>query len=344
MESVINFLEVITVLLDEKHPFPARFLHRFSDLSPVEVKELKTIWKEIEPQRRGALLTDLEEINDKDTLVNFESVALLGLKEEDPIVRGTAIRLLEKTEDRKVIPLLIALMHTDPDEKVRAEAAFALGNFVLEGELDKIPDKVYDDMMIHLLAVINGMDAPLVRRRALEAASYSCREEIPELIQKAYAEKGKEWLVTALFSMGRSADPQWEKEILKHLNAKDEDVQLEAIQAVGEIELKSAHQPLLEMLETGVEDEDLRNAIIWSLSRIGGEDARPVIEKMLEESRDDEESEFLQEALDNLAFTEDMPIKEILEIKPPQKKDLDHIIRLEDEIEEEDDLPEDDDA
>jgi hypothetical protein len=39
-----------------------------------------------------------------------------------------------------------------------------------------------------------------------------------------------------------------------------------------------------------------------------------------------------------------MPIKEILEIKPPHKKDLDHIIRLEDEIEEEDDLPEDDDS
>jgi len=343
MESFIDFLEVITALLDEEHPFPVRFLHRFSDLSLVEAKELKTIWKEIDPVRRAALLTDLEEINDKDTLVNFGSVALLGLKEADPIARGTAIRLLENTEDRKVIPLLIALMHTDPDEKVRAEAAFGLGNYVLEGELDKIPDPVYDDMMTHLLAVINGVDSPLVRRRALEAASYSCREEIPELILKAYAEKGREWLVTALFSMGRSADPQWEKEVLHHLDDQDEDVKLEAIQAVGEIELKSASQPLLDILEAGVDDEDLQNAIIWSLSKIGGEGFRPMIEKKLDESTDDEESEFLQEALDNLAFTEDMPIKEILEIKPPHKKDLEHIIRLEDEIEEEDDLPEDDD-
>jgi len=99
----------------------------------------------------------------------------------------------------------------------------------------------------------------------------------------------------------------------------------------------------MEMLETGVDDEDLRNAIIWSLSKIGGESVRPTIEKMLDESRDDEESEFLQEALDYLAFREDMPIKEILEIKPPQKKDLDHVLRLEDEIEEEDDLLKDDD-
>jgi HEAT repeat protein len=342
MESVINFLEVITALLDEEHPFPARFLHRFSDLSLAEAKDLKAIWPEIDPLRRGALLTDLEEINDKDTLVNFESVGLLGLKEADPIVRGTAIRLLENTDDRKVIPLFIALMHTDPDEKVRAEAAFALGNYVLEGELDKIPDKTYDDMMVHLMAVINGIDAPLVRRRALEAASYSCREEIPSLIQKAYNEKGKEWLITELFSMGRSADPQWEKEVLNHLKSKNVDVQIEAIQAVGEIELRSASQPLLEMLENSVEDEDLKNAVIWSLSKIGGEGVRPTLEKMLEEAPDDEEGEFLQEALDNLAFTEDMPIKEILEIKPPSKRDLDHIIRLEDEIEEEDDLPEDD--
>ena len=46
MESFIDFLEVITALLDEEHPFPVRFLHRFSDLSLVEAKELKTIWKE----------------------------------------------------------------------------------------------------------------------------------------------------------------------------------------------------------------------------------------------------------------------------------------------------------
>ena len=341
MDRVIDFLEVITALLDEEHPFSPRYLHRFSDMSPLETKQLKAVWKEIDPVRRTALLDDLEEINDRDTLVNFESVALLGLKEEDPRVRGTAIRLLENNNDRKIIPLFIALMHSDPDEKVRAEAAFALGNFVLQGDLDKIPDKDYDDLMTHLLAVINGMDTSLVRRRALEAASYSCREEISSLIKKAYTAKEKEWLASALFSMGRSADPQWENEVLKHLDAKDEDIQLEAIQAAGEIELKSAQQPLLEMLDVGIENEDLKNAIIWSLSKIGGDIVRPTIEKMLDDARDEEESEFLQEALDNLAFTGEMPIKEIMEIKPPHKKDLDHVMRLEDEIEEEDDLPED---
>jgi HEAT repeat protein len=341
MEKPIHFLEVITALVDEDHPFPARYLHRLSDLSTMDSRQLKTIWKDIDPQRRSALLSDLEEISDTDPLVNFESVAFLGLKEKDPLVRGTAIRLLENNDDRKIIPLFIALMHSDPDEKVRAEAAFALGNFVLEGELEQLSERIYNDLMAHLIAVMDGMDSPLVRRRALEAASYSSRDEITEFIKQAYNKKEKPWLMSALFSMGRSANPRWEREVLQHLGAEDEDIQLEAIQAAGEIELKPAREPLLEMMEKGIESEDLQSAVIWSLSKVGGEGVQALIQKMLEDTENDEDAEFLEEALDNLAFTEDLPIKEIMEIKTPHKKDLEHVMRLEEEIEEEDDLPED---
>lgn len=341
MEKEIYIPEVIAALLDEDHPFSPRYLHRFSDLIPVDIKALKSIWREILPERRVALLTDLEEINDHDTLVNFDNLAILALKDPLAEVRSSAIRLLDFSDDRRLVHLFIALMHSDPDEHVRAEAAFALSGFVLEGDLDQIPSTLYDELMTHLLAVINGMDSQLVKRRALEAASYSCRDELPPLIEKAYCIGTKDWIVTALFSMGRSLDPRWETRVLEQLQSEDEDILVDAVQAAGELELKSARQPLLDLLEKDIDNEDLHNAIYWSLSKIGGDTVRRILEEALDKAADDDETEFLEEALDNLAFTEDLPLKEILDVKPPKKKDLDHVINLEDEIEEEEDLHED---
>ncbi len=60
------------------------------------------------------------------------------------------------------------------------------------------------------------------------------------------------------------------------------------------------------MLEEDENDELVVNAAVWSLSQIGGEDARIYIESLIDETDDDDQVEFLEEALDNLAFTEDL--------------------------------------
>ena len=51
-------------------------------------------------------------------------------------------------------------------------------------------------------------------------------------------------------------------------------------------------------------DEDIRMASIWSLSLIGGEGVRRALEGLLKTTPDEAEVEFIEFALENLAFAE----------------------------------------
>jgi HEAT repeat protein len=49
----------------------------------------------------------------------------------------------------------------------------------------------------------------------------------------------------------------------------------------------------------------VREAAIWSLSQVGGEEARRALNRLLRKA-DEDERDFIQDALDNLDFTEEM--------------------------------------
>jgi hypothetical protein len=144
-----------------------------------------------------------------------------------------------------------------------------------------------------------------VRRRALESLGFSSRLEVPTLIESAYHREDPEWVASSLFAMGRSADDRWEDEVVSRLLSEDPRIQLAAVQSAGELGLASARPVLLALLEDE-EDDSISEAAIWSLSQIGGEDARTYIENLLDLAEDDEQTEFLEQALENLAFTEDL--------------------------------------
>ena len=61
------------------------------------------------------------------------------------------------------------------------------------------------------------------------------------------------------------------------------------------------------------------SAVIWSLSQIGGEDVRTYLENLLDQLEDDEQIAFLEEALDNLAFTEDLERFDLLAFDPDEE-------------------------
>ena len=55
-------------------------------------------------------------------------------------------------------------------------------------------------------------------------------------------------------------------------------------------------------------------ASIWSLSQIGGDGVRSALESLLESTEDDEEANQIENALENLDFTEEMNDLALLEI------------------------------
>ena len=331
------FKIVISELLDASKPFSPTNLHRFSDIDPADLAALRINWSKVDTERRVHLLEDLEDLVDTDTLVSFDDLARFAMEDPEARVRAVAIRLLWETNDLNLIPTFATMMKNDTDEMVRAGAAGALGLFVFLGELEEIEKIHYQTVYDALLAVFRGQDKPVVRRRALEALGYSSKDEVPAIIEESYASRDRDWQASALFAMGRSADERWAGHILAKLDSSDDDVQLEAVRAAGELELDKACKPIMDLLKNPSEvDFELKSAAVWSLSQIGGKGVREKLERMSENAEDEDESFFIDEALDNLDFKEGTGALGIMNVTPLIDEDHTHIVDLARENDDED--------
>ncbi len=304
-DNKIPFQKVIDELLEDKKDISRTSLQEFSDIDPASLKALFEAWPRIKTDRKRTLLAGLQSISESDTLVCFDDFARAVLADDDAQVRTQAIRLLNECDDTKLVPTFIKILKSDKDVLARAEAAFALGKYVELGELEEIPKKVQRQVEAELLAAANGEDQSIVRRNALESLGYSSRPEIIALIESASHREDPDWQATALLAMGRSSDERWEEQVLSRLMDENPRVRQAAVEAAGELRLASSRTFLFKILEDE-EDDDIISAAIWSLSQVGGEDARAFIENLLDQTDDDDQIEFLEEALDNLAFTDDL--------------------------------------
>ncbi len=318
-----SFQTVLDALLDTGKDFPRRYLQYFSDIGPLELKTLLDIWSRVKPDRKLSLLKGLRAAADNDTLVNYDDFARAILRDPEAAVRVQAIRLLDECEDLKLVPAYIELLKNDPDASVRAEAANALNLFVDLGELEEIPEQTYGEVHAALLESARGADEAPVRRRALEALGWSSNPEVVELIESAF-EGGVDWKVSALTAMGRSADDRWEDRVLRSMLDDNVKIRKAAVQSAGMLALKSARLPLLRMLESE-EDGDVMTAVIWSLSQIGGEDVQTYLETLLDQAEDEDLIEFLEDALDNLAFTEDLDRFDLFAFNPDDLEALEEV-------------------
>jgi HEAT repeat protein len=298
-----EFAQLLDRLKDPDRPFPPADLYHLSDLDRTDLAALEAAWPEAPVERRRAILADLGEIGEANLEVQFEAVFRLALEDDDPDVRATAVANLWESEAPNLIAPFLDLMTTDPDARVRAAAASALGRYVYLGEVEELPANHARRVEEALLAVIHGGDELEVRRRALEAVAFSGREEVADLIAQAYAAPDRLSRVSAIFAMGRSADPRWAELVLAELESGDPELRYEAVRAAGELELAGAVPALKKFVDEG--DAQVREAAIWSLGQIGGEEARETLLNLLEEAEDDER-DFIEDALENLHFHDDL--------------------------------------
>ena len=312
-----SFQSVLDALVSDKE-FPRRYLQEFSDIRPLELKTFLDVWPRVKLSRKLTLLEELTSLAEVDTLVSFDDFARALLADPEPEVRTRAIRLLDECEDTKLVPFYLDMLKNDADVNVRAEAAEVLNLFVDLGELEEIPGKIYHQVEDALLASAASEDNVRVRRAALESLGYSSRPEVSTLIESSFHREDPHWQVSALTAMGRSADDRWDDEVTRSLVDADDRVRKAAVQAAGALSLQSARPILLKLLGEE-EDENVLSAAIWSLSQIGGEDVRTYLENLLDVVEDDDERiAFLEEALDNLAFTEDLDRFELMALDPDE--------------------------
>ena len=320
-EQTTSFQTVLDSLLAPGGDFPRHYLEHFSDIPPFELQTLVDVWPRVKPERKLSLLVGLLTLAERDTLVNFDDFARSLLSDPDASVRVHALRLLDECDDVKLVPVYIDLLKNDPDVNVRAEAANVLNLFVDLGELEEISEEAYGEVHAALLESARSAEETRIRRRALESLGWSSNPEVVELIESAF-EGNIDWKVSALTAMGRSADDRWEDRVLRSLLDEEVKVRKAAVQSAGMLALKSARLPLLRMLENE-ESEEVVSAAIWSLSQIGGEDVQTYLEALLDKTEDEDLIDFLEEALDNLAFTEDLDRFELMSFDPEDMEELD---------------------
>jgi HEAT repeat protein len=337
LPSDLPFPQLIQALLETDQPLNPLYLYRLSDLEERELRQLRDVWQQIPLWRRQALMEDVEELSGKDMLLSFVALSRLALQDEDARVRLLAVQTLWDYEETTLIPVLLDVLAKDTDNEVRAAAAGGLGHYVYAGELEEIPARTLHKIEEALLSVMQSSDPPQVRRSALEALGYSSREEVPGLIKDAYATDDKLWKASALFAMGCSADVEWQPQVLEMLQHTLPLLRGEAARAAGELELREAIPHLVELLDDP--DDNTRHASIWALSQIGGEGVRETLEKLSSETEDEAELELLDEALENLAFTEGAQLMPLFDL--PEAEDNEDWYE-EYDLEETDDLYEED--
>jgi HEAT repeat protein len=334
MSDELNFIHILTDLQDLEKPYPTAQLYLLSDLGSKDVAVLERAWADIPVERRRTLMEDLGEIGEANYEVNFDQVYKVGLEDEDAEVRATAINNLWESESPELMAPFIDLMQHDPAIEVRAAAASALGRFVYLGEVEEIRQSQARRVEDVLLKAITGEDDLEVRRRALESIAYSSCAEVPPLIEAAYASPDPLLRVSALFAMGRSADPRWAPQVLEEMDSAEPEVRYEAVRAVGELELAEALPTLTRLVED--QDVQVREAAIWSLGQVGGDQAREVLLNLLEDAEDDER-DFIEDALENLTFHDEMLALPLVEWDDDDLNALDD--EFDDSTDDDDDYP-----
>jgi HEAT repeat protein len=313
-ENKVPFQTVVDALLASKE-FPRRYLQYFSDIDPASLSLLLEAWQRVKPARKRSLLDQLYATFAEETIVSYDDLARALLDDPEAIVRTRAIRLLAECDDPKLVSVYARMIETDEDTTTRAEAATALGQFVMLGEMEEIPENAHRKAEEALLRAANNQTDAEVRRRAIESLGFSSRPEVPTLIEAAFRRSDHDWRASAVFAMGRSGDDRWQDQITSMILSDDDRERLAAVQAAGELGLALARPVLIHMLEDE-ENDDIVGAAIWSLSLIGGEDARTYIESLLDLTDDEDQTAFLEEALENLAFTEDLERFDLLAFDP----------------------------
>ena len=331
MAETLSFQSVLDYLLDSKKGIPQNHLQFYSDLDSKSLRLFMDIWSSVKPERKLLLLSELLKNLDTDNIVNYEEIGRALLNDADGEVRAFAIGLLAESNDPKLALTLTDIFLTDAQLAPRMEAAQLLGEFVLLGELDELNTELKNKIEEALISIIRSDENPSLRKRTLESLGYSSRDEMPNIIEAAFHREEAGWVASALQAMGRSHNDRWNDDVVSKLLDEDPRICFSAAQAAGELNIQRAVPIMLQMLEDEEEDDDVISAAIWSLSQIGGEDARIYIVNLIENTEDEDLVAFLEDALENLDFNEELDKFNLLTLDEDDLGDLDEIDELDEE-------------
>ncbi len=293
-----TFKDVLTTLATDE-VLHTSLLYHLSKMDRQMLDAFREMWPTIAIQRRRDIMQELMELSEVNFEVDFGPVFMLALGDEDAEVRETAIQGLWENESPTLITPFLHILRTDEAVNVRAAAATALSKYIYLREIEELDPTYVAPIEQALLEIIRTPTEDIeVRRRAVEAIAFSGEEGIPEIIENAYYDDNVKMRVSAVFAMGRSADSRWLPRVLAELDSPINEIRYEAARACGELEARKAVPRLVELARQDP-DIEIQEMAIWSLGKIGGDEARDALIS-LADSENEAVAFAAEDALDEL--------------------------------------------
>lgn len=288
---------------DQRHSPSATDLTALNHLDVTEHERFLSAWRSLSIQRRRDIIDLLAEMAEDNVELDFGSVFMTGLLDDDVQVRAESIKALWEYEDDDLAELLLRLLH-DPEAMVRAEAALGLGRFLLRIELAGEDDGLARTIESALRATIEDESELVdVRGRALEAAGVRGEAWVRDAIEEAYGSGERRLGISAVHAMGRSADTAWLPVVLGEMDSDDPEMRFEAAMAAGSLGDDEAIPRLGELALDA--DPEVQQAAITALGQIGGSVAREVLLGIAADQSDARVLEAVRDALAEADFVED---------------------------------------
>jgi len=299
----VSFEAYLQELTEPANPLVASKLVTLSNMGPDQASLLRSTWLEMELARRQRLMQALIDLAEDNVELNFDAVLFIALADRDADVRRTAVRGLWEHEGRDLIDPLRALLQSDSDAGVRAEAAQALGRFVLQAEFDALPASDVERVERALRATVEDAgEVSEVRGRALESIGARSEPWVGDVIQRAFDSPDRRLRLSAVHAMGRSCDAAWLPALTPELESDDAEMRFAAASACGAIGDEAAIPYLLPLLHD--EDAETQEAAVGALGEIGGGSAREALKDLLADA-DTRVREAALAAFDEAEFAED---------------------------------------
>lgn len=279
----MEFSTYLSQLKDPSAKLSVSGLQQLDALELEAARALRHAWPEIELERRRQVIHQLAELTEGNVDLNFDAVFFTALSDEDARVRCDAIRGLWEYEGRDLIEPLLGLLERDEEPEVRAEAALALGRFVLLSEFENLRESYFEKVEQGLRrALEDELEVDEVRARALEAIGACGHGWVSEAIQQAYESEAPRLKVGAVHAMGRSCEPRWLPLLIDELTSDDPELRYEAATAAGSVADRRAVSHLAPLLDDP--DLEVREAVIAALGQIGGSEAKTLLRPLLRDS------------------------------------------------------------
>ncbi len=256
-------------------------LARLSGLTPERAMELAKAWLAIDVRRRRRVVQELIDLAEDNVEFNFDAVFFRGLEDEDADVRLESVRGLWEHDGAKLIEPLIRVVDNDQNAAVRAEAALALGRFVVLSEAGKLRESHFQSIEAALRRVLdNEAEVDEVRARALEAIGAHDESWVRQAIREAYESGIRRLKVSAVHAMGRSCESRWLPLVLRELAHEEAEVRYEAAVACGSLADEGAVPHLARLVSDS--DEQVKQAGIAALGEIGGQAAKDALRELVD--------------------------------------------------------------